>query len=58
MSGVCGACQEDSFLSLPLSLFNCFDPLSEGHVNLYHVFVMLALFCNGAWRCARWSAGY
>ncbi len=40
--------QRGKFLSLPLSLFNFFDAKDSGYVNLYQVFVMLALYCSGA----------
>jgi hypothetical protein len=40
--------QNSEFLSLPLSLFNCFDPYKTERVNLYQVFLMLALYSIGA----------
>jgi hypothetical protein len=40
--------QGSRFLGLPLMLFNCFDPEKRGQVNLYQLFIMLALFCMGS----------
>ena len=34
-------------MSLPLSLFNCFDPYASERVNMYEIFLMLALFSLG-----------
>jgi hypothetical protein len=56
--------QGDRFLSLPLHIFNDFDPDGKGFINLYQLFLMLTLFCIGIpekkaemWYAARASCG-
>ena len=39
--------KDDSWLSLPLSVFTIFDDENEGTVDVLEVFLMLALFADG-----------
>ncbi len=47
VAGNIGILKGERFLSLPLSTFNTFSVNGSGRINLYHLFVPLAMFSVG-----------